>query len=82
MSGPESDEQRTLDPAGKRPVADELICLKQSVNILKLVEELGECGNFEDDTLEIVDVLKVARRMIEEVIAALTAHLAAQGGAT
>ena len=45
-------------------------------------EELGECGNFEDDTLEIVDVLKVARRMIEEVIEALTAHFAAQGGAT
>lgn len=82
MSDPKSDANGDSSQNDGRPIQDELICLKQAVNILKLVEEVGRAGDFEEDTGQIVDVIKSARRMIEEVIEALTAHFAAQGGAT
>ena len=66
---------------GIRPAKDELVCLKQAVNILRLVEDLGRDGDF-DNTDQVVDVVKSARKLIEEVIEALTAYFAAQGGAT
>lgn len=81
MSDPQSGANANPDPKRERPITDELICLKQASNILRLVEELGTHGDFEEDTGEIVDVIKTARRLIEEVIEALTAYFAAQGGA-
>lgn len=64
------------------PLTDELVNLQQAVDILRCVEELGKHGDFEDDTPMIVDVIKVARRLIVEALDAFRAYFTAQGGAT
>lgn len=72
MSGP-------INASGNsRPIQDELLCLKQAVNLLNLIE-LGSPDEL--DAGEIVTIVRSVRTLIEEVIEALASHFAAQGGA-
>jgi hypothetical protein len=65
-----------------RPITDELVCLKQAVDLLKVAEDLAQSENIEHYPGAIASVIRSARTLVEEVIGALTAYFAAQGGAT
>lgn len=65
-----------------RPITDELVCLQQAVDLLKVAEELAQPENIEHYPGAIASVIRSARTLVEEVIEALTAYFAAQGGAT
>ena len=63
-----------------RPITDELVCLKQAIDLLKVAEELVQPENIERYPGAIASVIRTARTLVEGVMAALTAYLAAQGG--
>jgi hypothetical protein len=59
-----------------RPIADELVCLKQAVDLLKVAEDLVQPDNIERYPGAIASVIRTARTLVEEVIEALAAHFA------
>jgi hypothetical protein len=63
-----------------RPITDELVCLKQAVDLLKVAEDLAQPENIERYPGAIASVIRTARTLVEEVIEALTAYFTAQGG--
>jgi len=65
-----------------RPITDELACLKQAIDLLKVAEDLAQPENIEHYPGAIASVIRSARTLVEEVIGALTAYFVAQGGAT
>ncbi|GFE80866.1 hypothetical protein GCM10011487_28660 [Steroidobacter agaridevorans] len=69
------DERRRQEPT-----TDELVCLKQAVDLLKVAEHLVQPENIERFPGAIASV-RSARILVEEVMEALTAYFAAQGGA-
>jgi hypothetical protein len=64
-----------------KPITDELVCLKQAIDLLKVAEELAQPDNIERYPGAIASVIRTARTLVEEVMEALTAYFAAQGGA-
>jgi len=70
-----------MSGTAKRPVTDELVCLKQAVDLLKVAEDLVQPENIERFPGAIASVIRSARTLVEEVLEALTAYFAAQGGA-
>jgi hypothetical protein len=64
-----------------RPITDELVCLKQAIDLLKVAEDLVQPENIERYPGAIASVIRTARTLVEEVMAALAAYFAAQGGA-
>jgi hypothetical protein len=64
-----------------RPITDELACLKQAIDLLKIAEDLVPPENIERYPGAIASVIRTARTLVEEVMEALTAYFAAQGGA-
>lgn len=69
-----------MSGANDRPITDELVCLKQAVNLLKVAEGLVRSENIERYPGAIASVIKSARTLVEEVLEALTAYFSAQGG--
>ena len=65
-----------------RPITDELVCLKQAVDLLKVAEDLVQPENIERYPGAIASVIRSARTLVEEVLEALSAYFSAQGGAT
>lgn len=63
-----------------RPITDELVCLKQAIDLLKVAEDLVQPENIERYPGAIASVTRTARTLVEEVREALTAYLAAQSG--
>lgn len=63
-----------------RPIADELVCLKQAIDLLKVAEDLVQPENIERYPGAIASIIRTARTLVE-VMEALTAYFAAQGGA-
>jgi hypothetical protein len=72
----------TFHNPGIRPITDELIFLKQAVNILEVAEELARVNRLTQEAGDIAAAIKSARTLVEEVIEAFTAYFAAQVGAT
>jgi hypothetical protein len=70
-----------MSGADSRPITDELVCLKQAVDLLKVAEDLVQPENIERYPGAIASVIRTARTLVEEVMEALTAYFAAQGGA-
>lgn len=68
--------------ANDRPITDELVCLKQAVDLLKVAEDLVQPDNIERYPGAIASVIRSARTLVEEVLKALTAYFSAQGGVT
>jgi hypothetical protein len=66
--------------ADRRPITDELVCLKQAINLLKVAEDLAQPDNIERYPGAIASVIRTARTLVEEVMEVLTAYFAAQGG--
>lgn len=71
-----------MSGANDRPITDELVCLKQAVDLLKVAEDLVQPDNIERYPGAIASVIRSARTLVEEVLEALTAYFSAQGGAT
>lgn len=71
-----------MSGANDRPITDELVCLKQAVDLLKVAEDLVQPENIERYPGAIASVIRSARTLVEEVLEALTAYFSAQGGAT
>jgi len=71
-----------MSGANDRPITDELVCLKQAVDLLKVAEDLVQPENIERYPGAIASVIRSARTLVEEVLAELTAYFSAQGGAT
>ena len=69
-----------MSGADARPITDGLVCLKQVVDLLKVAENLVRPENIERYPGAIASVIRSARTLVEEVIEALTAYFAAQGG--
>lgn len=65
-----------------RPITDELACLKQAVDLLKVAEDLAQPENIERYPGAIASVIRSARTLVEEVIQKFTAYFAAQGAAS
>ena len=63
-----------------RPITDELVCLKQAVDLLKVAEDLVQPENIERYPGAIASVIRSARTLVEEVMEVLTAYFAARGG--
>lgn len=59
-----------------RPITDELVCLKQAVDLLKVAEDLVQPENIENYPGAIASVIRTARTLVEGVIEALAAHFA------
>ncbi|WP_129647319.1 hypothetical protein [Peristeroidobacter agariperforans] len=70
-----------MSGADERPITDELVCLKQAIDLLKVAEDLVQPENIERYPGAIASVIRTARTLVEEVLAALTEYFAAQGGA-
>jgi len=68
--------------SAKRPITDELVCLKQAVDLLKVAEGLVQPENIDRYPGAIASVIRAARTLVEEVLEALNAYFSAQGGAT
>ena len=69
-----------MSGAGERPITDELVCLKQAVDLLKVAEDLVQPENIERYPGAIASVIRAARTLVEEVIEALKAHFAKGAG--
>ena len=70
-----------MSGGANRPITDELVCLKQAVDLLKVAEDLVQPENIERFPGAIASVIRSARTLVEEVMEALTAYFAAQGSA-
>lgn len=70
-----------MSGADERPITGELVCLKQAVDLLKVAEDLVQPENIGRYPGAIASVIRTARTLVEEVLEALTAYFAAQGGA-
>ncbi|MFC4311937.1 hypothetical protein ACFPN2_22840 [Steroidobacter flavus] len=70
-----------MSGGANRPITDELVCLKQAVDLLKVAEDLVQPENIERFPGAIASVIRSARTLVEAVLEALTAYFAAQGGA-
>lgn len=70
-----------MSGANHRPITDELVCLKQAVDLLNVAEDLVRPENIERYPGAIASVIRSARTLVEEVLEALTAYFSAQGGA-
>ncbi len=64
-----------------RQITDELVCLKQAIDLLRVAEELVQPANIERYPGAIASVIWTDQTLVEEVMVALTAYFAAQGGA-
>lgn len=62
-----------------RPITDELVCLKQAIDLLNVAEDLVQPKNIERYPGAIASVIRTARALPQEVMD--TAYFAAQGGA-
>jgi hypothetical protein len=71
-----------MSGADDRPITDELVCLKQAVDLLKVAEDLVRPENIERYPGAIASVIGSARTLVEEVLEALTAYFSAQGGSS
>lgn len=71
-----------MEVRGSRPITGELVCLKQAVDLLKVAEDLAQPDNIEHYPSAIASVIRSARTLVEEVIEAFAAYVAAQGGDT
>lgn len=71
-----------MSGANDRPITDELVCLKLAVDLLRVAEDLVQPENIEHYPGAIASVIRTARTLVEEVVEALTAYFAAQGGAS
>ncbi len=69
-----------MSGAHSRPVTDELACLKQAIDLLKVAEDLVQPENIEKYPGAIASVIRSDRALVEEVVEALTAYFAAQRG--
>ena len=69
-----------MSGGAKRPITDELVCLKQAIDLLKVAEDLVQPENIERFPGAISSVIRSARTLVEEVMEVLTAYFAAQGG--
>lgn len=69
-----------MSGADDRPITDDLVCLKQAIDLLKVAEDLVQPENIERYPGAIASVIRSARTMVEEVVEALTAYFAAQRG--
>jgi hypothetical protein len=69
-----------MSGSAKRPITDELICLKQAVDLLKVAEDLVQPEVIERYPGAIASVIRTARALVDEVMEVLTAYFAAQGG--
>jgi len=65
---------------GDGRITDELVCLKQAIDLLKVAENLVQPENIAQYPGAIASVIRSARTLVEEVLEALTAYFAAQGG--
>lgn len=61
----------------ERPITDELVCLKQAIDLIKVAEDLVQPENIERYPGAIASVIRTARTLVEEVMEALTAYFAA-----
>lgn len=59
-----------------RPITDELVCLKQAIDLLKVAEDLVQPGNIERYPGAIASVMRTARTLVQEVLEAFNAHFA------
>lgn len=59
-----------------RQITDELVCLKQAVDLLKVAEDLVQPENIERYPGAIASVIRTARTLVEEVLESLNAHFA------
>lgn len=66
--------------AGGRPITDDLVCLEQAVELLKVAEDLVQPENITQYPGAIASVIRSARTLVEEVMEVLAAYFAAQGG--
>lgn len=64
-----------------RPIAVEIVCLKQAIDLLKVAEDVVQPEIIERYPGAIASVIRTARTLVEEVMGALTAYFAAHGGA-
>lgn len=65
-----------MSGAAGRPITDELVCLKQAIDLLKVAEDLVQLGNIERYPGAIASVIRTARTLVEEVFEVFTAHFA------
>lgn len=73
MSGPKSAN-------GAWPATDEMACLKQAVNILKIVEDLGRTIEYENDVgADLADALAVVRALLTAVAARIVPGRSKEG---
>lgn len=63
-----------MSGADGRPITDELVCLKQAIDLLKVAEDLAQPDNIERYPGAIASVIRSARTLVEEVFEAFTAH--------
>lgn len=68
-----------MSGADSRPITDELVCLKQAVDLLKVAEDLVQPENIERYPGAIASVIRAARTLVEEVLEAFNAHFAKGG---
>jgi hypothetical protein len=69
-----------MSGADERPITDELVCLKQAIDLLKVAEDLVQPENIERYPGAIASVIRTARTLVEEVLEALNAHFAKGAG--
>jgi hypothetical protein len=69
-----------MSGADNRPITDELVCLKQAINLLKVAEDLAHPDNIERYPGAIASVIRSARTLAEEVFEALTSYFGKGGG--
>lgn len=60
----------------ERAITDELVCLKQAIDLLKIAEDFVQPENIERYPGAIASVIRTARTLVEEVLEALKAHFA------
>ena len=69
-----------MSGANDRPTTDELVCLKQAVDLLKVAEDLVRPENIERYPGAIASVIRSARTLVDEALEAFTAYFSAQRG--
>lgn len=63
------------------PVTDSMIQLRQTANVLRLIEAVGTAADLGEDGDQLMRAMKFARKLVEQVIAKLAADKRRKGGA-
>lgn len=71
MSGPTTD---ACGESGNRSITDELVRLRQAIDLLKIAEDLVQPKNIDNYPGAIASVIRTIRTLLEEVVEALTRY--------